>query len=1284
MMDSKCVIKNFEFEIDVSNEFIHNECVKKIPSLLNQDFKKKFNNLLQKYYLPEKAQINKIDKIEIDIGNIFISEINSLDNLILIQLENFLDKSNYNNNLNIEVFTIDSFFISFVKTRIPPLWSISKDNLKILLSKDLIFQTNKDYIIEILTKDPILFRRFYNLFSKDNFIKIIDQLIGENKRAFQNIFSLNTEIFNIIFDKKSHKFESNLLFMSLNQTLTYKNEKYLEASLENTLSSKHVNIGEILNNYKKISNKNNLKIKDLSYFLDFERFTKNLRLNYKDFFLNFLSSKYSYKNKKLKNIFKKILNERDYFLRFLNENKNDIDLIKILSLISTHQDFKKEFVSIKNIFDVSYLRIENDFLKFHKLVKLTNENEQTIKSYLRFIFLKNLSQDQNYKIIKEIFFHEIVYDITISGKLNKKDIIKYVSDSRNINSQENNLFVSIFDDYKYSNISEDIRTSFFYKDLYYYFLEKNNFPNWSSRREISKNEILIFLRQLVKSNDKTFLKVLFSSENIIKNFIDYFIHDSYELFVEIIEFLSNNIINLNSNSYIALTKDNNTVKLYILSLVLKFRLWDNKSARLFNHKLVYLYSSSEPKKILFSLKEEDISKIDNFPLLRFKQDILQDEINDLKSKFNLDKLSEGELQNFQSKIRNENYDIDYFTHLFKLSENDCILQLFLLKNSTNIFNSDNYKVLIKKIISYLIKNQIEFKKTIDYISNNDINKDLVYFVFTSENVIKLFNLNFDSEITKSVFVNIYSLVLKQKQVSSVVKLLSFFLENNNISKYENIDILSKITELPKVDFILAYKFVFYELDTIELKKIFYGKKIKEIDLINLEKLTKKINTSVAINNDVFLKTDLKINTKYKYDFSEKKYSKNFHESNIDFVNRYKDNILKSKDYTNFNKLIYYVEFGSFPYDSASLDFDDLNNFYETSLRYNFYQLKKYLFNWSKSEAKLNRLFSVLFQKSYEIKNKDFENLFSVIHPNLLKSFKFFVTFLNKNQLIHVNSKLFYDKKDYKSFENFDFKRKIEILKTFFIKWSKHSFVVNDYLKFIVNVFIKEISFPKKMIITNDMIMSLEIFEKNESVENIYLSFTQHLNLKINEIKNKKSANFNIKTDIKNELEDGVLISNAGLLLYWPFLKTLFSKLSLLNDDNKSFKDEISKDKAVLATDFFVNGSNSNEKDFIFNKVLCGVNLDKIIDTENKLSSFEIDICKSATEALLRNWEKVKSVQTLRDWFLKRDARLIENDDSFVLDVESRPPDVFLKSLNWTISLISYDLMEKKLIVNWKY
>jgi len=122
----------------------------------------------------------------------------------------------------------------------------------------------------------------------------------------------------------------------------------------------------------------------------------------------------------------------------------------------------------------------------------------------------------------------------------------------------------------------------------------------------------------------------------------------------------------------------------------------------------------------------------------------------------------------------------------------------------------------------------------------------------------------------------------------------------------------------------------------------------------------------------------------------------------------------------------------------------------------------------------------------------------------------------------------------------------------------------------------------------------------------------------------------------------------------------------------------------MATDYLVNGEFSKEKNFLLNKILCGIELDREIDSTVDLSDFEKAICDSAIKALLSNWKKIKSTQTLRDWFLIREGRLIEKENSFVLDVENKPPDVFLKHLSWGISMINYDLMIKKLIVNWKY
>ena len=169
---------------------------------------------------------------------------------------------------------------------------------------------------------------------------------------------------------------------------------------------------------------------------------------------------------------------------------------------------------------------------------------------------------------------------------------------------------------------------------------------------------------------------------------------------------------------------------------------------------------------------------------------------------------------------------------------------------------------------------------------------------------------------------------------------------------------------------------------------------------------------------------------------------------------------------------------------------------------------------------------------------------------------------------------------------------------------------------------------------DQMVSNPRLLEINQSHKFYLKSLVQNLNNKIESKKNKSVKKTKIKDSI-DELKDGIIIYNAGLLLFWPFLNTLFIKLNLLNLRKDNYKDEISKDKAIMATDYIVNGLDSKEKDFIFNKILCGIDLDREIDSSVELVDFEFEICDSAIQALLSNWKKVKSPQTLRDWYLKR-------------------------------------------------
>ena len=65
------------------------------------------------------------------------------------------------------------------------------------------------------------------------------------------------------------------------------------------------------------------------------------------------------------------------------------------------------------------------------------------------------------------------------------------------------------------------------------------------------------------------------------------------------------------------------------------------------------------------------------------------------------------------------------------------------------------------------------------------------------------------------------------------------------------------------------------------------------------------------------------------------------------------------------------------------------------------------------------------------------------------------------------------------------------------------------------------------------------------------------------------------------------VKNCGVLFLHPYFNELFNKFSLL--DNLSFKDEISKIKAVHFLYFLTTGNlEGEEDDFIFFKLLVGL------------------------------------------------------------------------------------------------
>jgi hypothetical protein len=181
-----------------------------------------------------------------------------------------------------------------------------------------------------------------------------------------------------------------------------------------------------------------------------------------------------------------------------------------------------------------------------------------------------------------------------------------------------------------------------------------------------------------------------------------------------------------------------------------------------------------------------------------------------------------------------------------------------------------------------------------------------------------------------------------------------------------------------------------------------------------------------------------------------------------------------------------------------------------------------------------------------------------------------------------------------------------------------------------------------------------------------------------------TADFTLDGLVPNDLKDSIYVNNAGMIIIWPFLSTLCSKLGLL--EGKEFKDDYSLQKAVLMLHYIVFGDeNFEESNLVLNKILCGTSPDFFVDTSLRLSEMDKSIGEQMLTAVTKNWEKLDntSARGLRESFLKRNGIIKKNENNYTLIVEGKPFDMLLKTIPWNIMMIQTSFMDIRLLVEWK-
>ncbi len=171
-----------------------------------------------------------------------------------------------------------------------------------------------------------------------------------------------------------------------------------------------------------------------------------------------------------------------------------------------------------------------------------------------------------------------------------------------------------------------------------------------------------------------------------------------------------------------------------------------------------------------------------------------------------------------------------------------------------------------------------------------------------------------------------------------------------------------------------------------------------------------------------------------------------------------------------------------------------------------------------------------------------------------------------------------------------------------------------------------------------------------------------------------------------QLQEGVVVSNAGIILLYKFMPLLFERLTLWDTNAKEFFNIESQNKAVLLLHYLSTGTTDfeNEHDLLIQKLLCGLPPEKVIQKE-QLLKHEMQLSDDLIIAAIQQWKKLGtlSIEGFRSTFLNRQGVLKIVEDLYQVNIEPTGVDILLDYLPWTISNVRLPWLEKVMHVSWR-
>ena len=165
------------------------------------------------------------------------------------------------------------------------------------------------------------------------------------------------------------------------------------------------------------------------------------------------------------------------------------------------------------------------------------------------------------------------------------------------------------------------------------------------------------------------------------------------------------------------------------------------------------------------------------------------------------------------------------------------------------------------------------------------------------------------------------------------------------------------------------------------------------------------------------------------------------------------------------------------------------------------------------------------------------------------------------------------------------------------------------------------------------------------------------------------------------------ISNAGLVILFPFLPMLFMRLNMLSQDRRGFNSNESKVRAIFILQHLMASEDReyDEKDLFLNRLLINYPSNEPLPKRVELNQDELNTIDSLLETAKTNWSKMRntSIRALQESFLNRAGFIEKTEWECTLTVEERAYDILLDSIPWSYKLVRFPWMESILKVNWR-